>query len=137
MSKTYFIQNIDDLKAFYNKLVSWAIKDTLNRGKMTALTIIVSKAGKRSDPQVRKYWALIKELNQAMREAGNILSDYELHIYVKIKSGLSKVVEIDGETTLVPRSLSQQGDMTKQDVSFLIEFIYRFAIEKLGVDLEG
>lgn len=129
MSKDYEITDLDKLDQLYFKLKTFLTKTYMSTNKFKGLLITVSELDKHSDPQRRRYWSMIRQLKETASQHGTVLNDDEWHVFIKIKSGFSKVVEVNGETQLIPKSVAKNKSASKDDLNFLMNYISELALE--------
>jgi hypothetical protein len=139
VAKEYEIHNITDLAEMYSKMINYQ-QALVNQKKPFEAMRITSKRlrGRKTPAQHKAYWRCIGELKKALFEAGTIVSNDELHEWVKIKSGFVKYVKIPGgETMCVTKSISDgSNDVNIENINFLIDWIISWARDFLNYEIE-
>ena len=136
MSKDYEITDLDKLDHLYFKLKTFLTKTYISTNKFKGLLITVSELDKHSDPQRRRYWSMIRQLKETAAQNGTFLNDDDWHVFIKIKSGFSKVVEVNGETQLIPKSVARTKSASKDDLNFLMNYISQLSLEYYNTHIE-
>lgn len=85
---------------------------------------------KRSVNQLRAYWLLIRSVKNWMNEKGNCFTDEQVSDYFKMSAG--HVIGV-GEF-LLPKSIANKSDCTREQMEALINTILVFGAQNLIAD---
>ena len=80
---------------------------------------------KRSKPQLRAYWVLVRAVKKWMQEQGNVYSENEVSDFLKIQAGFYS--EIAGQK--IAKSISNKSNITVLEMEQLINYILQFGAE--------
>ena len=80
---------------------------------------------KRSKPQLRAYWVLVRAVKKWMQEQGNVYSENEVSDFLKIQAGFYS--EIAGQK--IAKSISNKSNITVLEMESLINSILKFGAE--------
>ena len=80
---------------------------------------------KRSKPQLRAYWVLVRAVKRWMQEQGNVYSENEVSDFLKIQAGFYS--EIAGQK--IAKSISNKSNITVLEMESLINSILKFGAE--------
>ena len=80
---------------------------------------------KRSKPQLRAYWVLVRAVKKWMQEQGNFYNENEVSDFLKIQAGF--YLEIAGQK--IAKSISNKSNITVLEMEQLINYILQFGAE--------
>lgn len=80
---------------------------------------------KRSKPQLRAYWVLVRAVKKWMQEQGNFYNENEVSDFLKIQAGFYS--EIAGQK--IAKSISNKSNITVLEMEQLINYILQFGAE--------
>lgn len=114
-------KNSKDCLAICQKAVN-AINELFRSKKSFSIAITNIK---RSKPQLRAYWVLIRAVKRWMEEQGNVYNENEVSDFLKIEAGF--YLEIAGKK--IPKSISNKSNITVLEMEQLINYILQFGAE--------
>lgn len=99
---------------------------------------IISKRWVKSktSPQHRSYWLCVSIIMKKFRELGYDVNQEDVSQFIKKESGFTKMI---GDTMVTKSIADKSDDATIEELTKLIDFMIRFAAEKLDmvIDLES
>lgn len=112
------LRTVEDLKQVFFFLKEKVAKEPL-------IIDVESLFNKRSNPQLRAYWLLIRACKVFMNSKGNDFSDEEVSYYFKIKANhYTELNEVK-----IAKSISDKSLTTKEEMEKLINTILDFGCE--------
>lgn len=133
--KEFIIYSKEDFDLFCDSVERYFRACKKQEIKFTPFRIISKKLVKDKTPQAHRYYfALIGELKNAFQDAGYFYTTDQLHYFVKVASGFTKMDTLaDGTIVSVPKSIADNSDdIDSEEISKLCEFIKSFAASKLN-----
>lgn len=114
-------KNAKNCLAIYQKAIE-SINQVFRTQKSFAVTI---SDVKRSKPQLRAYWVLVRAVKKWMQEQGNVYSEDEVSDFLKIQAGFYS--KIAGQK--IAKSISNKSNITVLEMESLINSILKFGAE--------
>lgn len=112
------IRTQEQLQEYITKLNNYNLKEPI--------IIEVEKLYKnKTNSQLRSFWMLIRICKLFMNSKGNNFTDEEVATYFKIKAGHY----IEQDNIKLPKSIANNSNTTKQDITNIINVILEFGID--------
>lgn len=136
--REYVIHNEQDFDDMVGKFTKHFVLCKKENKKFQSILITSKRYRKpKSSAQHRTYWKMINELKKEFKKVGVILNQDQIHQFVKRQSGFTDMFEVNGKMVMVEKSIADSSeDATSRDLSFLIDYMLRFAAEAFGVNIQ-
>lgn len=134
MAQEYDIFSRDDFNNMVNKFNHYFIQRESKGLDFQPIKIITKRWQKpKTSKQHRLYWVTIGKLKKAFINAGYDTNEEECHQFIKTKAGYTTT--LDG--VMITKSVADASDdATNRNLKHLIDFVIRFAQEKLDYHIE-
>jgi len=131
MAKEYEIFKKEDFDKMVNGFESY-FRLREEKGLPFQKIRIISKrwVKSKSSPQHRAYWACVSVIMKRFREIGYDVNQEDVSQFVKKESGFTKMI---GDTMVTKSIADNSDDATIEELKKLIDFMIRFAAEKLDI----
>jgi len=131
MAKEYEIFTKEDFDKVVNGFQSY-FRLREEKGLPFQKIRIISKrwVKSKSSPQHKAYWLCVSIIMKKLRELGHDVNQEDVSQFIKKESGFTKMI---GDTMVTKSIADNSDDATIEELTRLIDFMVRFAAEKLDM----
>jgi hypothetical protein len=131
MAKEYEIFSREDIYKMVNGFESY-FRLREEKGLPFQKIRIISKrwVKSKSSPQHKSYWLCVSVIMKKFRELGYDVNQEDVSQFIKKESGFTKMI---GNTMVTKSIADNSDDATIEELTKLIDFMIRFAAEKLDI----